>query len=181
MTDRVVIDASAALTVVLSERGGEAVADRLRNWRRRHVDVLVPSHFWLEVANVLVRRHRLPTDVVVEAIHRIDAFGLVTVEVGRPMVLLAVALAERHGLSQYDAAYLALAQSEDTRLLSADSALLAAAGKRAIPVIDGDRGLAEEPAAYAPTPSWASYRETAAFLAKLRADAERTVTVDVGG
>ena len=53
----VVVDASVALTLVVSEAGSGSVRDQLRAWRRAGVDLHVPAHFWLEVGNSLMRRH----------------------------------------------------------------------------------------------------------------------------
>lgn len=80
-------------------------------------------------------------------------------------------------MSQYDAAYLALAESEDALLLTADGAMLAAAGVRGVAVGNRDQQVSEAPATYGGTPTWAHDRETAALLGKLRAGAERAARV----
>ncbi|MDQ6795165.1 MAG: type II toxin-antitoxin system VapC family toxin [Chloroflexota bacterium] len=171
MSEAVVVDASAALNLVLSESGSVVVRAKLEAWWRAGVSVQVPSHFWLEVANALIRRHRLPSSLVIAAIHALDELGLKTIELSRPLVLLALDLADRHGLSMHDAAYLALAESVDGRLLTADRGLLAAAS-RPIAVPGADHRLSEEPPHYASRqPSWPRYRGISAYLARLRMEA----------
>ena len=81
---------------------------------RTHVsdagEVSVPSHFWLEVANVLIRRYRHSPDEVVERVRALDEFAIRTIELDRSLWLLALDRMLQHGLSSYDAAYLALAE-----------------------------------------------------------------------
>ena len=175
MNRTVVVDASAALSLVLRQAGSAGVERKIASWRRAGVSLQVPSHFWLEVANSLLRRHRLPASIVIEALHRLDELGPETVELSRPLLLLALDAAERHGLSQYDATYLALAELVDGQVVTSDRQLLAAAGKRGISVDGMEHRLAEEVAGYAaPAPTWPRYRETSAYLARLRADSSRT-------
>jgi len=165
-----VLDASAAVAVVRREPEGEAVGRVLLSWAADGVPILVPDHFWLEVVNSLVRRHRLRGADVMEALHVLDRLGLVRVELDRPQLLFALDLAERHGLTAYDAAYLATAVSTDASLLTLDRDLAIAAGDRAVP-LDGGHRLHEAPATYEHEVTWPSYRGAAAFLAELRAEA----------
>ena len=175
MSAGVVIDASAALSMLLSEAGSVAVRRLLSEWRRGGLTVYVPSHFWLEVANSLLRRHRLAAPLAVAVVHRLDELALETVELSRPAILLAIDLAERHGLSLYDATYLALAESVDGGLLTSDRPLLEAAGDRGVPVTGDQHRLSERRTTYGRTPAWPNYREISAFLAKLRAEARAGV------
>ncbi len=82
------------------------------------------------------------------------------------MLLLALDAVVRHGLTAYDAAYLALAEAADADLLTADAALAAAAGSRARLV--GPGRIGESPAPYA-AGSWTDWPGAAAYLADLRA------------
>lgn len=172
--DRVVIDASAAMALVRAEPTSGVVAARVAGWQSMGVDLYVPAPFWLEVVNSLLRRHHRPGMAVIAAIHQLDELGFMTVDVDRPLVLRALDFADRLSLSAYDAAYLTVADSLDAALYSADAALLAAAGDRAIPVHPaGGHRLSEEPAPYGSSvgPSWPAYREVSAYLARLRAAA----------
>lgn len=176
MTEVVVIDASIAVTRIRRQAGWDDVNQRVATWQRTGTRLVVPSHFWLEVSNGLMRRHGLRGSQVMEAIHRLDEIGLETVVVDRPILLLALDRAERFALTTYDAAYLAVAEALDASLYTSDRALLAAAGTRGL-AVDGSPGhrLSEVKASYGPErPStWPDYSGASAYLASLRAEATR--------
>jgi predicted nucleic acid-binding protein len=136
--------------------------------------LIVPFLFWLEIVNVLGRRYHGPPAAILEAIVELEAAGLETVELDRPMLLLAIDAVVRHGLTAYDAAYLALADAADAQLLTADATLAAAAERRGI-LIGNDRGVREREVSYQPTgtSSWAAWPGAAAYLRELRASATR--------
>jgi predicted nucleic acid-binding protein len=171
----IVVDASAAIALLRREPTGAAVRRVLADARSEGERALVTDDFWLEVVNVLVRRYAATPEEVVEALRELDETGLESIRVDRAIVLVTVDLQARWGLSAYDAAYLALAESEDARLLTLDQRLVDAAGERAVR-IDGlpPRRLAEEPAAYEAEPvDWARFGP---YLARLRAEARERVT-----
>lgn len=177
MTPEVVLDASGALTLVLHQVGFDDVKRNLRGWRASAVGLLVPSHFWLETSNALLRRHRFTARAAMEALHQLDEFGLQTVVADRAITLLAIDRAEKFGLTTYAAAYLALAESVDATLYTSDRALLVAAGPRGLAIAGAaDHRLAEAPAQYGieRRPTWPDYSGASAYLAKLRAEAART-------
>ena len=160
----VVFDASAALKLVRVEAGRDEahriVADMAR--------ICVPTFFWLEVVNVLARRHGWPGAAVVEAVHELESIGIETLEADRAALLAVIDLVERHGLTAYDAAYLALALSLDAELATADRLMARAAGARAI-LIGGEGRVEEESAEYRPrTPTWPAWADAGAYLASLR-------------
>ena len=128
MPERLVVDASAALGILLREPGSEEVRRRLAD--ALGGELLVPGQFWLEVTNVLVRRYGRAPDDVVAALRELDEMQLVTVVLDRPAILHGLELMARHGLTAYDAAYLALAEVADAQLLTLDGRLAAAAGGR---------------------------------------------------
>ncbi|MBA2721258.1 MAG: type II toxin-antitoxin system VapC family toxin [Chloroflexi bacterium] len=173
-SETVVIDASVAITFVLRQRGVADVDRRFEGWLAEGTEFAVPTHFWLEVANSLLRRHRQTDDRVLEAIHTLDELGLATIPVDRPLLVLALDRAERFGLTMYDAAYLALAETLDATLYTSDRALLAAAGSRGLAVAGAeDHRLSEVPATYGAQrrPTWPDYSGAAAYLSNLRAEA----------
>jgi predicted nucleic acid-binding protein len=162
----VVVDASVGLRIVRDEPGSEDASRVLADATR----ICVPAFFWLEVVNVLARRHGWSGSEVIEAVHELESLGIETLEGDRAALLSVIDLAERHGLTAYDAGYLALALSLDADLATADGGMARAAGDRAI-LIGGDGGVAEEPAGYRPrTPSWADWADAGAYLAQLRAE-----------
>jgi predicted nucleic acid-binding protein len=165
-----VVDASAVVAMLRSESTGEATRIELIGAVEHADRVVVPTLFWLEMMSSLTRRHRMEAADVLNAIHSVDQSGIETIELDRPLVVMALDLVDRHGLTPYDAAYLAVAESLDARLLTYDEELGEAAGDRAV-VIGGETRSREAPARYEHQATWPRYREASAFLAKLRADA----------
>ena len=168
-TGAIVVDASVALSVVLDESRSGAVREAIARWQRERVPLLVPMHFWLEIANALGWRRVYRGAELLEAVYELEQIGLETVELDRPTFLLVLDLVERHGLTAYDAAYLAVAQAAEARLATADRALAAAAGSRAILFeAGGERRLREASVAYERDVTWPAWRGAAAYLAELR-------------
>lgn len=172
-TRAVVIDASVAVAIIRDEPGGPDAASVLEAWKQQGRPVLVPPHFWYEVVNSLVRRHAWRSDAVLEALHVLDRMNFKTIQADRAGLILALDRAERFGLSAYDAAYLALAETVAAELLTFDAALRRAAGDRAVHL--GKR-LSETSAAYEHDVTWPNYKGASAYLAKLRAEALRPTT-----
>jgi predicted nucleic acid-binding protein len=176
MPDRLVLDASAAIAIDQAEPEAGRVRTAVAHYLAPGAEIVVPSHFWLELVNVLMRRYgRTPTEII-EAIRELDHMGIVTFEVDRPLLLLAFQRMETEGLSAYDAVYLAVAELVDGRLLTLDARLAAAAGTRAV-VVRGDRPgrLAETRATYEPDPAaLAAAPAFVAYMAELRNRAEAT-------
>lgn len=173
MADRVVIDASVALAVLLDESGTEAARRVAGRWASTRAELLVPSHFWIEVTNALVRRGGRTSAAAIEGLVVLDGLGARTVEPDRPVLLLAIDAMERFGLSAYDAVYLSLAQSTEARLATLDGRLARAATQAGVVVEPGGpMRLAEERAPYAATeavrPSWASSAVVGRHIAELR-------------
>ncbi len=161
-----VIDASVGVPLVHDEASSVEVSRLVHAAPRAGQRLIVPPLFWLEVLNVLGRRYRLGPDVLMEAVAELEAAGIETVELDRPMLMLALDAVARHGLTAYDAAYLALAEAADAELLTADAVLAAAAGSRAHLV--GPGRIGEAPAPYV-AGGWADWPGAAAYLAALRA------------
>lgn len=141
-----VVDASAAIAILLNDDGAEAVDRVIRRRRSRGVRLVVPELFWIETANALGRRHAQSLDVILEAVATLDRMGLVTVNTDRAGVLTMAVTMLDHGLSAYDATYLALAETLDASLLTLDRRLASAAGSRAVDL--GPREMRETSAAY---------------------------------
>ena len=165
MAERIVIDASAAIAIIRNEADGP----RLRRLmvKRALAERWVSWFFWLEVANSLARRHGLASAEVIEGIATLDDLDLSTAESDRTAVMAAVSLATEHGLSVYDASYLALAERLDAALLTLDARLAAAAGDRALPLRGGDRGVRESRPAYRLRP-WVAWSDLDRYVEAVR-------------
>lgn len=121
-----VVDASLALKWVLEESYSAEARDLLDNWRRNARELLAPTLFPYEVANVLVKRIRRRELTLDQAKDRLVFLGnsgpavLSREEIHRR----ALELAEQFGFSAaYDAHYLALAENLDCEFWTADERL----------------------------------------------------------
>ncbi|MGI8829761.1 MAG: type II toxin-antitoxin system VapC family toxin [Candidatus Limnocylindria bacterium] len=160
-----VIDASAALAVVLNEDQSDAV-QRVTMARVAHsARIVVPELFWIEISNALVRRHRQPFNVVLEVIATLDGLGLTTVQTDRAGLLAATAAMLEHKLSGYDATYLALAHAVDASLLTLDRRLATAAGDRAVILDPGEVRETRPPYRLEP---WITWDDAASYFKAVR-------------
>jgi predicted nucleic acid-binding protein len=124
-----VLDCSATLAWLLDDETTDAV--------RRVFDIVahdgawVPSLWRLEVANSLqtaVRRRRITADNRDASLRNLGQHAITTdAETDAQAWTATLQLAERCGLTLYDAAYLELAQRRDLPLATLDQALRAAA------------------------------------------------------
>lgn len=176
MSRPIVLDASVAVALVRREAESARWRALAAEWTRAGRPIVVPAHFWSEIANTLIARHRFGGAGTVEAIHRLDEVVADTVAVDRPILLLAIDLAERHRLSIHDAAYLAVAEAVDGELATTDRALEVAGAERLVDrTRPGRHRLSEGRAPYGPPtrPTWPDYSGAASYLASLRADLKR--------
>ena len=166
----IVLDASVGIAIIRFEAPGAEAADVVARHRSAGGRMIVPDHFWLELANILPRRYHASPEQVVAELMAVDGLEMESIRIDRPMLLFALDLQHRHGLSTYDAVYLALAESENARLLTLDARLAAAAGTRTIRLAGfGPHHVAEARAAYGRQPiDWARFGP---YLARLRAEA----------
>lgn len=134
MTD-CVLDASVAAAWFLPDEASALTEAMLEHTAM--ADVWVPALWLLEIGNLLLTAQRRGR---IDAAKRVEMAGWATrlnIRVDREPVSIATldALAARHGLTAYDAAYLELALRRALPLVTLDSALLAAmpaAGVRSI-------------------------------------------------
>jgi predicted nucleic acid-binding protein len=169
MRERLVVDASAALAILRKEPNGERVHSVLTS--PDIAELRVPDHFWLEVVNVLGPRVGHSAPEVAERVRELDELGLVTDSIDRPLVLLVLDGMRTHGLTAYDAAYLALAVALDADLVTLDVALATAAGERDVLGTRGRGRVSEEQRSYGSSDAVAAWAGFGSYLAKLRADA----------
>lgn len=173
MAERVVIDASVAIASLREERYTPPVRAALRTWSGAGVELLVPTHFWLEVTNSLIRRHGYFPSQVVEDLVALDQLKLKTIDLDRPLLLLVIDPMAEFGLSAYDGIYLALARTTGSRLATLDTRLAAAAGELGL-LLTGEepRRLSETAATYRSggpaAAAWAHSAVVGAEIARLR-------------
>jgi predicted nucleic acid-binding protein len=130
-----VLDASFAIAMVLDDE----VADETLVQKVVDEGAIVATHWRLEVANALttsVRRKRIGSARREAALMSLDALSL-AIDPHAPSFAFAelVTLADRHGLTVYDAAYLELAIRTSLPLASLDRGLRTAAIREGVVVL----------------------------------------------
>ncbi|NVN85796.1 MAG: type II toxin-antitoxin system VapC family toxin [Rhodopseudomonas sp.] len=129
-----VLDASTAVAWCFDE--ANPIADFALDLAKM-IQPSAPAILWFELRNaalVGIRRGRITADRTVDLLARIER---IRIEISPlPTAPGAIfALANRHRLSFYDAAYLELAQREGIALATLDQALARAARAEAVPLI----------------------------------------------
>lgn len=124
----IVLDASAAVELVLGSGRGVAVAARLRD---PSLTLHAPHLLDLEVAQVLRRGELEGWLTRRRAVEALTDYRDLDVIRYPHQALLARVWELRHNVTAYDAAYLALAEALEAPILSCDARLAAAPGHRA--------------------------------------------------
>ena len=138
MNDPFVVDASGGFSWVYpSQASGET--DKWLEQMESGAGVVVPSLWFWEIANGLLaaqRRKLLTTAERRKALHRLSLLSFtIDEEAGRIALGKTSELAEKHGLSVYDAAYLEIALRRKLFLGSRDEALLKAAKRSGVKLL----------------------------------------------
>ena len=136
---RFVLDASVALAWII-DHPVPTFARRVRDRLLRGDRAVVPPLWHLEVANGLLvaERRRLLTALDTGlALQQIEHFIAQAAETDTSAISLREAhtLGRAHGLSAYDAVYLAMAGNLHLPIATLDKALVAAARKARVPVL----------------------------------------------
>jgi predicted nucleic acid-binding protein len=124
----IVLDASAAVEWLLGRRGAGHVSNRIAD---PDVPVHAPTLLGVEVAAAmrgLARGGHVSADRALAAVTDLVSAGF---DLHDPTPLLARAWALRENLTTYDAVYVALAETLDATLLTADARIARAPGVRA--------------------------------------------------
>jgi predicted nucleic acid-binding protein len=129
----VVIDASIAAAWLLPEEDSDAAEALIAAVSGRPP---VPSLFWHEARNILImaeRRGRIVAGEAAAAMGRLRRLPLEDAGAGSDAAVLA--LAKAHGLTAYDAAYLALARERRLPLATLDQQLAGAARRGGVALL----------------------------------------------
>jgi len=127
----IVLDASLALSRILPDEDSNLIDRILADRGEERVELLVTPHWRLECWNgilVAQRRGRISPEDAHAARREVVVFPVLRLPNHAPDELI-FELAERHALSIYDAAHLALALQENALLATGDERLAAAAEK----------------------------------------------------
>lgn len=129
----VVVDASFAAAWLLPEKDSEAAEAVIAGISGRPP---IPSLFWHEARNILVmaeRRGRILAGEAAAGIGRLRRLPLEDAAAGADGAVVALAMA--HGLTAYDAAYLALAQERGLPLATLDQKLAQTARREGVTLL----------------------------------------------
>jgi len=133
-----IVDASVAFAWVYPNQASNET-ERLLELVESGAVIVVPSLWYLEVANGLLaaqRRKLLTANERKRALQRLSALTVsVDEETGRTAFHKTSDLAEKHGLSVYDAAYLELALRRKLPLGSRDEPLRKAAKRCGVTIV----------------------------------------------
>jgi predicted nucleic acid-binding protein len=121
----IVLDASAAIELLLGTPRAEALATRLLDADER---LHAPHLFDIEVTQALRRLAQLRQISTVRAQEALDDAALLTIERHPHTDLLPRIWSLRNALSAYDAAYIALAEALDAPLITCDAKLAKSQG-----------------------------------------------------
>jgi predicted nucleic acid-binding protein len=121
-----VVDASVGVKPYLPEDLSESAKRLFRTLRAGKVDLFVPDLFYSECANIFVkyvRRFNTPPAHARESLMNLRSLPLLSTS-GSELFTSAFNLALDHGISAYDASYLALAQKLSAPVITADEKLI---------------------------------------------------------
>ena len=123
----IVLDASAAMALLLTEEHGEEVAELLRGTISVNGQVFVPALFWYELGNGLLaaqRTGRITARAISAAVSGFNRLPIVThLQNGFSLADRVLALARENQLTCHDASYLELALRFEAPLKSFDTHL----------------------------------------------------------
>ncbi len=128
-TKPLVVDASVVLKWQLDdeEHISQAIALRDDFYKRGVIKAIAPHLLIYEIVNGIAtasRLKRITRDKAIEAVNNLMALGIELKEI-EPQRVLELALS--YGLTAYDAAYLALSESQDCELWTGDKSFYEAA------------------------------------------------------
>lgn len=169
-----VIDASTVISWLLDEDRPGWVDACIDDVPAGRIQLLAPSLIWLEIGNRLSRTASIGDEFALDAMLQTEVLQIEEVPQGRPLRLRALTLARAHGLSMYDATYLAAAEATDCRLLTLDATLDRAATAMGLGREEGPARTSEPTATYGDRPiDTVSMADIGSALAEMRREYSR--------
>jgi predicted nucleic acid-binding protein len=127
-----VVDASAAVEFL---EGNDTWVMQWSAWVEDGAILLAPNNFSLEVANALMLSRGVAAAEARNRISRLFDAGIEPSDPNLTALFEAMALAERHRLTVYDAAYLQMALKIEAELATTDRDLANAARREGLAVV----------------------------------------------
>jgi predicted nucleic acid-binding protein len=161
------VDASVIIAKTMNESRPMWIDEVLTEAALGSVELIAPAFLWIEIGNRL-SRHDMSDELALEGMLRIDSFRIRPVDLDRPLWLRCLHLAREHGLTMYDATYLAVAEAHASPLLTLDRRLEQAARDMGLGP-EGDERVSEPAAPYGDRPvDRTSIAAIGAALAEMR-------------
>jgi predicted nucleic acid-binding protein len=117
-----VLDASVGVKW-FSDKGESSLVNALAI-REAHSDenilIVVPDFFYYEVANAIVQKKFIPADAVQSVVAAMFALRLRTAPVDADLLVNAVNISRQFNITVYDSCYIAVAQSLNCPLITAN-------------------------------------------------------------
>jgi len=129
-----VVDASVVVKWFIKEEGTEQALLLRDDFVAEDVQLHIPEHLPFEVLNAMRFHPGLSEDRALQIQSALDRYGFVAHSLRGEFARRTVHASFAKDLAVYDAAYLALAQSLEAKLVTADEALIRAAGAAALPL-----------------------------------------------
>lgn len=126
--EKVVVDASVVVKWYNFEEHTDKALRLRRDYAAHEVDLMAPYLVNYEVANSLRYNPDFGLEDLKAAIGDLLNMQLNLVLLDEPQTRMASELALKHGITFYDAAYLALAETEETTFYTADDKLITKVG-----------------------------------------------------
>jgi predicted nucleic acid-binding protein len=121
-----VVDASVGIKLYLPEDLKRAAEDLFQGLEENRTSLFVPDLFYTECANILwknVRRSKVSADHARKSLRNLNSLNLLPISSG-DLLLSSLDLALEHGITAYDASYIALARELELPLVTADHKLI---------------------------------------------------------
>lgn len=132
------------IALVMREARPASVDAYIDGVREGQVQFLAPALIWLEIGNRLARANTIGDEFALEAMLKAEALTIQEVPIDRPIRLRALTLARAHGLTMYDATYLAVAEATRCVLLTLDAHLDRAAMSMGLGRDEGPARVSED-------------------------------------
>lgn len=125
MAEKIVVDTSVFIKWVKT-KDEDLVAEARRllaEVETRPREVHVPALLLYEVGNILVLKTRLSTPALQAAVERLEGLPFKVAPPATPLLKRAASLSRKHGITFYDASFVALAVELDCPFVTADRRL----------------------------------------------------------
>ena len=120
MAEKIVIDTSVAVKWFLDEDGSEAARGLLRKYQKQEVDLLAPDIIVLELTNALKWGGGFKVSEVESCINYFYELQIELERLESGLLTRAIVYLKYPKLAIYDSVFMALAESEGMKLITAD-------------------------------------------------------------